>query len=111
MNLGIATAFAYGILTFVGGLIGYAKAQSKASLISGSVSGLLLILSGILQFQGQQSAGLILGVVVATVLVIVFISRLIKTRKMMPAALMIGGGIVAFALLVYQLMAIAEPIV
>ncbi len=111
MNLGIATAFAYGILTFVGGLIGYAKAKSKASLISGSVSGLLLILSGIFQSQGQESAGLILGIVVATVLVIVFIARLVKTKKMMPAALMIGGGIVAFALLVYQMMMILEPVV
>ncbi|MDF0555398.1 TMEM14 family protein [Kamptonema sp. UHCC 0994] len=110
MNLGIATAIAYGILTFVGGIIGYAKAQSKASLISGSLSGLLLIFSGIVQLQGQ-SWGLILATVVAAVLVIVFIARLVKTKKLMPAGLMIAGGIVSLALLVYQLSTALEPTV
>ncbi|CBN54106.1 MULTISPECIES: TMEM14 family protein [Kamptonema] len=110
MNLGIATAIAYGILTFVGGIIGYAKAQSKASLISGSLSGLLLIFSGIVQLQGQ-SWGLILATVVAAVLVIVFIARLVKTRKLMPAGLMIAGGLVSLALLVYQLSTVLEPTV
>lgn len=110
MNLGIATAIAYGILTFVGGIIGYAKAQSQASLISGSLSGLLLIFSGIVQLQGQ-SWGLILATVVAAVLVIVFIARLVKTRKLMPAGLMIAGGLVSLALLVYQLSTVLEPTV
>ncbi|WP_449419966.1 TMEM14 family protein [Phormidium nigroviride] len=110
MNLGIATAIAYGILTFVGGIIGYAKAQSQASLISGSLSGLLLIFSGIVQLQGQ-SWGLILATVVAAVLVVVFIARLVKTRKLMPAGLMIAGGLVSLALLVYQLSTGLEPTV
>ncbi|MGE5656037.1 MAG: TMEM14 family protein [Actinomycetota bacterium] len=110
MNLGIVTAIAYGLLTFVGGLIGYAKAKSKASLISGSLSGLLLILAGVVQLQGQ-SWGLILATVVAAVLVIVFIGRLVKTRKLMPAGLMILGGLVSLALLLYQVSMTLQPTV
>ena len=53
MSLGIITAIAYGVLALIGGIIGYVQAQSKASLISGSISGLLLIVAGVTQLQGQ----------------------------------------------------------
>lgn len=100
--IGIITAIAYGILAIVGGIIGYVQAQSKASLISGSVSGLLLIIAGVMQLQGQQ-AGLILATVVTAVLVVVFAIRLIKTRKFMPAGLMSLLGVVSLGLMVSQL--------
>lgn len=102
MNLGIVTAIAFGIFTLGFGLLGYVKVKSKASLISGGISGALLIVSGIAQLQGQ-SWGLFLATAVTAALVIVFIGRLIKTRKMMPAALMISGSLTALALLLYQL--------
>jgi uncharacterized membrane protein (UPF0136 family) len=44
MNPAIIAAIAYGILSICGGIIGYVQAQSKPSLISGTISGLLLIL-------------------------------------------------------------------
>ncbi|NEP86855.1 MAG: hypothetical protein F6K18_08425 [Okeania sp. SIO2C2] len=102
MNIAIIAAIAYGILAIVGGIIGYRKAGSKISLISGSVSGLLLIVSGIIQLMGMNW-GLIFSTVIATILVITFIIRLVKTRKMMPAGLMILTGIAAVALMVYQI--------
>ena len=83
----------YGILAIVGGIIGYKKAQSKVSLVSGSVSGALLVVCSIASFLGQNW-GLILGAIVAAVLVIVFVVRLLKTKKFMPAGLMIIGGII-----------------
>jgi uncharacterized membrane protein (UPF0136 family) len=103
MNLSIIAAFAYGILAIVGGIIGYVQARSQVSLISGSVSGLLLILSAYLQLQGQ-SWGLILAAVVTAVLVVVFAVRLAKTRKLMPAGLMTVLGVVALILMVQQLL-------
>lgn len=103
MNLGIIAAFAYGILAIVGGIIGYVQARSKVSLISGSVSGLLLILSAYFQLQGQ-SWGLILAAVVTGVLVVVFAGRLAKTRKFMPAGLMTGLGVVTLVVVVHQLL-------
>ncbi|NJL41680.1 MAG: hypothetical protein HC840_14860 [Leptolyngbyaceae cyanobacterium RM2_2_4] len=91
MNLAIVAAIAYGILSIVGGIIGYAQAQSKASLISGSISGALLILGGILTLIGR-GWGLWLAAIVTLALIIVFVVRLSKTRKFMPAGLMIIAG-------------------
>lgn len=94
MSLGVLAAIAYGLLAIVGGIIGFAQAQSKVSLISGVVSGLLLLVGAFLASQGNP-IGLILSLAVTALLVIVFIIRLVKTRKAMPAALMIVAGIVA----------------
>ncbi len=99
MNLSIIAAITYGILAIIGGIIGYVQASSKASLISGSISGLLLIFAGAMQLQGQ-AWGLILATVVTTVLIIVFAIRLAKTRKFMPAGLMIIVGLVALGFIV-----------
>ncbi|MBD2436077.1 TMEM14 family protein [Nostoc sp. FACHB-110] len=103
MNLGIIAALAYGILAIVGGIIGYVQARSQVSLISGIVSGLLLILAAYFQLQGQ-SWGLILAAVVTGVLVVVFAGRLAKTRKLMPAGLMTGLGVLALVVMVHQLL-------
>ena len=102
MTPGIIAAIAYGILAIVGGIIGYVQAQSKASLISGGVSGLLLILGGVVQLQGQ-AWGLILAIVVTAVLVVVFAIRLSKTRKVMPAGLMTVLGVTALVVMLKQL--------
>jgi uncharacterized membrane protein (UPF0136 family) len=102
MNLSIIAAFAYGILAIAGGIIGYIQAKSKVSLISGSISGLLLVLAGYFQLQGQ-SWGAILAVIVTAVLVVVFAFRLVKTRKFMPAGLMTILGMLALGVMVSQM--------
>lgn len=102
MNLSIIAAFAYGILAVVGGIIGYIQARSRVSLLSGSISGLLLILAAYVQLQGQ-SWGSILAVIVTAVLVVVFAFRLAKTRKFMPAGLMTILGVLALAAMVNQI--------
>lgn len=106
MNPGTIAAIAYGILAIVGGIMGYIQAQSKVSLISGSISGLLLIFSGVIQLQGQ-AWGLTLATVVTTLLVIVFAVRLAKTRKFMPAGLMSLLGLAVLVVMVNQLFALA----
>ncbi|MBW4645680.1 MAG: hypothetical protein KME23_22280 [Goleter apudmare HA4340-LM2] len=100
--LGIIAALAYGILAMIGGIIGYKQAGSKISLLSGSISGLLLIVAAFAQLQGQ-TWGLTLAAVVTAVLVIVFVSRLVKTRKLMPAGLMTGFGVLALVLILNQI--------
>lgn len=101
MNFGVIMAIAYGLLAIVGGLMGYRKAASKVSLISGLISGLLLLLSGLLYAQGNP-LGHILAAIVTTLLIIVFIIRLTKTRKFMPAGLMTAVGIVALIGIVFS---------
>jgi uncharacterized membrane protein (UPF0136 family) len=96
--IGIIAALVYGILAIIGGIIGYKQAGSKVSLLSGIVSGLLLIVAAFAQFQGQ-TWGFTLAVVVTGVLVIVFVSRLVKTQKLMPAGLMTGLGVLTLILI------------
>lgn len=102
MNVGILAAIAYGLLALVGGWMGYQKAKSKISLISGGVSGLLLIIGGTLALNGV-SGGLILSALISALLVLVFAIRLAKTKKIMPAGLMIIAGLIALGVIVYQL--------
>ncbi|MFB8797541.1 MAG: TMEM14 family protein [Microcoleus sp.] len=102
MNLGTTAAIGYGILTLIGGIMGYVKAKSQASLISGLVSGSLLIFAGTAQLMGQ-SWGLILAAAISAALVIVFILRLVKTRKFMPAGLLILASLASLGAIAYEI--------
>ena len=97
-NLPAITTLVFGILAIAGGAIGYKQAGSKMSLISGVISGLLLLVGAYLLFGGS-SAGPTLSGMVSLLLVIVFVVRLFKTRKFMPAGLMIILGLVNLATL------------
>jgi uncharacterized membrane protein (UPF0136 family) len=103
MNSSIVAALAYGILAIAGGVVGYIQAHSKVSLISGTISGLLLILAAYLQMQGQTWA-LLLAVLVTVSLLVFFALRLAKTRKFMPAGLMLILGVLALTFMVNQLL-------
>ncbi len=105
MELGIVAAFVYGILALIGGIIGYVQASSKISLLSGSVSGLLLILAAFLQLQGQIW-GLFVAAFITAALVVFFSLRLAKTRKFMPSGLMIILGVLALILMVNQMVGV-----
>jgi uncharacterized membrane protein (UPF0136 family) len=98
MTAGAIAAIAYGVLAFIGGILGYAKAKSKPSLISGVISGVVLIATGAAGALGL-GWGLPVAIVVTAALVIVFIVRLIKTKKFMPAGLMIIAGVAALAVM------------
>lgn len=74
--------------------MGYLKSQSKVSLISGGVSGLLLlILAGML--NSGISWAIPMAAVIIALLVVVFIVRWLKTKKLIPAMPMIFSGVVA----------------
>jgi len=102
MSIGAAVALIYGALTIIGGMIGYLKSRSKASIISGSIAGFLLILSGLIQLQGQPW-GLLLGLSISLGLIIIFGIRFNKTRQYMTAGLMTFLGAVVFAVMLSQL--------
>jgi uncharacterized membrane protein (UPF0136 family) len=77
----------FGLLTIAGGVIGYVKAGSTISFISGSISGLLLLVAAFL-LPGNPFAGLALGGIVSLLLVGYFLPTLFHTGKMMPAGMM-----------------------
>ncbi|MGD1942510.1 MAG: TMEM14 family protein [Leptolyngbyaceae cyanobacterium] len=92
MSAAAIMSFVYGVLSIVGGVIGYQQAGSKPSLIAGVITGLLLLVAGFGLVQAQVW-GLWLAIAVTLLLVVVFIVRLIKTRKFFPAGLMVAVGI------------------
>jgi uncharacterized membrane protein (UPF0136 family) len=77
----------FGLLTIVGGVMGYVKAGSTASIIAGSISGILLLLAAFL-LPGNLAMGLALAAVVSVLLAGRFIPAFIKTGHLMPAGLM-----------------------
>ena len=80
--------FIFGALTILGGVIGFVKAGSKASLIAGGVSGVLILVAAWLIMSGKVQAGLILGLVISSVLEMRFLPAFVKTKKPMPAGMM-----------------------
>jgi uncharacterized membrane protein (UPF0136 family) len=80
--------FAFGTLSIAGGVLGYVKAKSKASLIAGGASGALLAVAAYLIGAGHVTIGLILGLVVSVALAGRFIPAFAKTKKPMPAGMM-----------------------
>jgi len=102
MNLSVVVAVVYGTLTILGGLFGYLKSRSKVSIVSGSLSGFLLILSSWVYWQGQRW-GLFLGAIITILLIAVFTVRFNKTRQFVPAGLMAFLGAVTLAVLLSQL--------
>ena len=77
----------FGLLTIIGGVIGFVKAGSTASIIAGSISGILLFVAAFLLPQ-NLAIGLILAGVVSILLAGRFIPAFLKTGQAMPAGLM-----------------------
>jgi uncharacterized membrane protein (UPF0136 family) len=77
----------FGLLTIAGGIMGYVKAGSNASLIAGSLSGLLLLLAAFL-LPNHAPIGLALGGIVSLLLIGYFLPAFFRTGKMMPAGMM-----------------------
>jgi len=88
MNPGQIVLIVYAVLLLAGGIAGYRSAGSKASLYSGVGSAALLFLGWGLSLVSLV-AGLWLGAIVTLLLCVAFALRLAKTRKMMPAGMLL----------------------
>jgi len=71
----------------LGGILGFVIGKSRASLIAGVISGILLALAGYLLAKGNIW-GVYLGLVVSLALVVVFFRRYAQTRKPFPGLVM-----------------------
>lgn len=90
--------FVFGALTVLGGLMGFIKKKSRASLIAGGMTGALLIVAGGLMQDGRAQAGLILGLVVSLALAGQFVPKFLRTRSMMPAGMMAVLSVIGLVL-------------
>ena len=77
----------FGLLTIVGGVIGYMNAGSTASLIAGSVSGIALLIAAFL-LPGNPVLGLAIAGLISILLAGRFIPAFMQTGAVRPAGLM-----------------------
>jgi uncharacterized membrane protein (UPF0136 family) len=77
----------FGALTIVGGIVGYVKAGSVASIIAGSITGVLLLVAAFL-LPEHRMAGLATALIVSLLLAAQFIPKLLRTGTVMPAGIM-----------------------
>ena len=78
--------YLFGLVAIAGGVIGYTRANSKASLIAGGASGALLIIAGLL---APSLPGFLLALIVS-ILLLTYLGRSYATKKKpMPAIPMI----------------------
>jgi len=77
----------FGLLTIAGGVMGYLKAGSTASLIAGLISGLLVLIAAFL-LPGHAAAGLALGGLVSLLLIGYFLPAFLRNGRMMPHGMM-----------------------
>lgn len=77
----------YGIITLVGGIMGHLKSMSTASLITGGIFGILLILSSIGMFKNKLFSAYF-AILLTLVLDAFFTYRFFLTYKFFPAGFM-----------------------
>lgn len=90
------TLLGLSVLVLVGGVVGFAKAKSKPSLIAGSVSAALLGACYLYSLK-DVACGLIAGDVICCLLAVMFLVRLKRGAKFMPAGLMMILSILGLA--------------
>ncbi|PYK13552.1 MAG: hypothetical protein DME65_01560 [Verrucomicrobia bacterium] len=77
----------FGILTIAGGVVGYVKAGSVASIIAGSITGVLLLVAAFL-LPERRGMGLATAFIVSLLLIAQFAPKFIRTGRVMPAGMM-----------------------
>lgn len=90
----------YAVLLAIGGVIGFAKAKSRPSLIAGLGSAAIAALAAVV-IHFNMKLGSIQGALLAVVLSVFFGARFRKSRKWMPGGMMmVLSQVVAVFLLV-----------
>ncbi|HXQ01982.1 MAG TPA: TMEM14 family protein, partial [Candidatus Udaeobacter sp.] len=77
----------FGVLTVAGGVVGYVKAGSVASIIAGSITGILLLVAAFL-LPEHRAIGLATAFIISLLLAAQFAPKFIRTGRAMPAGMM-----------------------
>src|SRR3954466_13761077 len=84
----------YVALLIIGGLMGFIKGKSKISLITSTIFAIILALVALGKITPAYIAEIVVGIVL-----VVFIARFARTKKIMPAGMMMVVSIVVLILL------------
>jgi uncharacterized membrane protein (UPF0136 family) len=77
----------FGVLTVAGGVVGYVKAGSVASIVAGSITGVLLLVAAFL-LPEHRAIGLATAFIISLLLAAQFVPKFIRTGGVMPAGTM-----------------------
>ena len=77
----------FGALTIIGGIVGYLKAGSVASIIAGSITGVLLLVAAFL-LPEHRTIGLATALIISLLLAAQFVPKFLRTGRVMPAGMM-----------------------
>ena len=89
----------YGILLLAGGIVGKLRADSTPSLVAGGPCGLAAFYALWLTLTDPLQ-GLLIGIMLSLLLTGIFISRTVRTRKLMPSGAVLVLSLAVSILLV-----------
>jgi len=98
-RFGLVVLGIYGVLLIVGGVMGFVKAKSQASLIAGVVSGLIAFGAVFLSGTYNEKGGFSIGLILAIAMFVFFTPRAMSSRKFMPAGLMVTASVVVIGVM------------
>jgi uncharacterized membrane protein (UPF0136 family) len=90
--------YVYGILLIVGGIMGYVKAGSTPSLVAGVICGIIAIICGACYTYTFSSP---LALILSLVLIFLMGRRYLRTRKAMPALLIVILSVIVAIVQIY----------
>jgi uncharacterized membrane protein (UPF0136 family) len=99
------TLLGYGVVLILGGIMGYAKGRSRVSLLTGSISGVVILGAFAWSLQSPTPA-LWLGAAMAAILAIGMGARFRKSGKFMPAGMIALLSLVALAVMLAGVFAV-----
>ena len=88
MSLSAWVVGIYGVFTLSGGVIGYLKAKSHASLVAGSIAGMILLACAYGMGRGSTIAAIV-SLLIAALLGGRFAGTWRRTHRLMPDLLMV----------------------
>jgi uncharacterized membrane protein (UPF0136 family) len=103
--IAIAIIALYGIVSLAGGIVGYVRADSVASLVAGGIAGILLLLcaAGVFYYPAVSLSG---AIIIAAALLSRFAPDLIRHRDGLSDFLSTMKGIVALIMVIDGLLVI-----
>eukprot|EP00442_Polarella_glacialis_P038529 CAMPEP_0115106474 /NCGR_PEP_ID=MMETSP0227-20121206/36679_1 /TAXON_ID=89957 /ORGANISM="Polarella glacialis, Strain CCMP 1383" /LENGTH=183 /DNA_ID=CAMNT_0002504083 /DNA_START=48 /DNA_END=599 /DNA_ORIENTATION=- len=97
-NAALGLGGTYAALIFVGGLIGYVKAKSKASLIAGTACAVMVGGAVAVGCLGSEKPGLIAESALSLLMTVMFAKKYLDSGKVFPGLVLAVTGAVCAAL-------------